>query len=169
MALVASWRSYCIQKMWKYLGKHRKVANPKKKEIHVGNLGKYKKLANPGGSKERGAEGGEDLVHPATGFEICPLPPYCHQHYQHFQHYQQSRNWLQTPDQFYIYIWLKVLPKRICSKLDQRRTSQVLFRAKFSSGYQVLKRTTKLWLTWCTLLQTRIVTRTQIKAMNFCD
>ena len=32
------------------MGKHRKVANPKKKEIHVGNLGKYKKLANPSGS-----------------------------------------------------------------------------------------------------------------------
>ena len=32
------------------MGKYRKVANPKKKEIHVGNLGKYKKLANPSGS-----------------------------------------------------------------------------------------------------------------------
>ena len=32
------------------VGKYRKVANPKKKEIHVGNLGKYKKLANPSGS-----------------------------------------------------------------------------------------------------------------------
>ena len=32
------------------MGKYRKVANPKKVEIHVGNSGKYKKLANPGGS-----------------------------------------------------------------------------------------------------------------------